>query len=73
MGGAGVSLGDPMSPLLRDLLNTMSIPYTAAPPRIPVELDGVSLGQLMTALRFSGLVISNRDGVLVIHQQETNQ
>ena len=59
-----------MSPLLRDLLNTMSSPYTAAPPRIPVELDGVSLGQLMTALRFSGLVISNRDGVLVIHQQE---
>lgn len=68
-----MSLGDPIDPLLRDWLNTLSIPFTPAPPRIPVELDGVSLGQLMTALRFTGLVISNRHGVLVIHQQETHQ
>ena len=44
--------------------------YPAKPPTTRIELRGVSVGQLMTALRFSGLVISNRDGVLVIHQQE---
>ena len=62
-----------MSPLLRDLLKTLSTPSTTAPPRTRIELEGVTVGQLMTALRFTGLVISNRDGVLVIHQQETNQ
>lgn len=44
--------------------------YPARPPRTRIELEGISVGQLMTALRFSGLVISNRDGTLVIHQQE---
>ena len=44
--------------------------YPAKPPTTRIELRGVSVGQLMTALRFSGLVISNRDGVLVIHKAE---
>ena len=44
--------------------------YPAKPPTTHIELRGVSVGQLMTALRFSGLVISNDEGTLVIHQQE---
>ena len=44
--------------------------YPAKPPTTRIELRGVSVGQLMTALRFSGLVISNDEGTLVIHQQE---
>lgn len=44
--------------------------YPAKPPRTHLELEGISVGQLVTALRFTGLVISNRDGTLVIYQQE---
>lgn len=47
--------------------------YPAKPPRTRLELDGVTVGQLLTALRYSGLVVSNVEGTLVIHQQETNQ
>ena len=64
--------------IMEQLIDIASTPiraagYPAKPPTTCIELRGVSVGQLMTALRFSGLVISNRDGVLVIHQQETNQ
>jgi hypothetical protein len=44
--------------------------YPAKPPTTRIELRGVSVGQLMTALRFSGLVISNDEGTLVIHKAE---
>ena len=44
--------------------------YPAKPPTTRIELRGVSVGQLMMALRFSGLVISNDEGTLIIHQQE---
>jgi len=44
--------------------------YPAKPPTTRIELRGVSVGQLMTALRYSGLVVSNVEGTLVIHQQE---
>ena len=44
--------------------------YPAKPPRARLELDGVTVGQLLTALRYSGLVVSNVEGTLVIHQQE---
>lgn len=47
--------------------------YPARPPRTRIELEGISVGQLVTALRFSGLVISNRDGTLVIHKAEDNR
>ena len=47
--------------------------YPAKPPTTRIELRGVSVGQLMTALRFSGLVISNDEGVLIIHQSESKE
>jgi len=44
--------------------------YPAKPPRTRIELDGVTIGELMTALRFSGLLISNDNGTLMIHRRE---
>lgn len=44
--------------------------YPAKPPRTRIELDGVTIGELMTALRFSGLLISNDNGTLMIHRPE---
>lgn len=44
--------------------------YPAKPPRTRLELDGVTVGQLLTALRYSGLVVSNDRGVLIIHKAE---
>jgi hypothetical protein len=44
--------------------------YPAKPPRTRIELDGVTIGELMTALRFSGFLISNDEGTLVIHKAE---
>jgi len=44
--------------------------YPAKPPRTRLELDGVTVGQLLTALRYSGLVISNVEGTLIIHKAE---
>jgi len=38
-----------------------------------VELEAVTIGQLMMALRYSGLVVTNRDGVLVIHPSEKRE
>ena len=64
---------DQFDPLMRDLLRVMSIPFTDRPPRIPVELEAVTIGQLMMALRYSGLVVTNRDGVLVIHPSEKRE
>jgi len=64
---------DQFDPLMRDLLRVMSIPFTDRPPHIPVKLEAVTIGQLMMALRYSGLVITNRDGVLVIHPAEKKE
>lgn len=44
--------------------------YPARPPRIRLELDGVTIGELLMALRDSGLLISNDSGVLMIHRAE---
>lgn len=44
--------------------------YPAKPPRTRIELDGVTIGELMMALRFSGLLISNDNGTLIIHRPE---
>jgi|688.fasta_scaffold24126_5 hypothetical protein len=38
------------------------------PPRVSVELDGLSLGELLAALKFTGIVASNRDGAVVLHR-----
>ena len=61
--------------IMEQLIDSASTPiaaagYPAKPPTTRIELRGVSVGQLMTALRFSGLAISNDEGTLVIHQQE---
>ena len=47
--------------------------YPAKPPTTRIELRGVSVGQLMTALRYTGLVISNDEGVLIIHKAEREE
>ena len=64
--------------IMEQLIDIASTPiraagYPAKPPRTRLELDGVTVGQLLTALRYSGLVVSNVEGTLIIHQQETNQ
>ena len=61
--------------IMEQLIDIASTPiraagYPAKPPRTRLELDGVTVGQLLTALRYSGLVVSNVEGTLVIHQQE---
>ena len=61
--------------IMEQLIDIASTPvraagYPAKPPRTRLELDGVTVGQLLTALRYSGLVVSNDRGVLIIHQQE---
>ena len=61
--------------IMEQLIDIASTPiraagYPAKPPRTRLELAGVTVGQLLTALRYSGLVVSNVEGTLVIHQQE---
>ena len=61
--------------IMEQLIDIASTPiraagYPAKPPTTRIELRGVSVGQLMAVLRYSGLVISNDEGTLVIHQQE---
>ena len=61
--------------IMEQLIDIASTPvraagYPAKPPRTRLELDGVTVGQLLTALRYSGLVVSNVEGTLIIHQQE---
>lgn len=64
--------------IMDQLIDIASTPISAAgypanPPRTRLELDGVTVGQLLTALRYSGLVVSNDRGVLVIHPAEKKE
>lgn len=61
--------------IMDQLIAIASTPISAAgfpakPPRTRIELDGVTIGELMMALRFSGLLISNDNGTLMIHRPE---
>ena len=61
--------------IMEQLIDIASTPvraagYPAKPPRTRLELDGVTVGQLLTALRYSGLVVSNVEGTLIIHKAE---
>lgn len=47
----------------------VTTPQSHLGPMTPLHLDGVSVGELATALRFSGLSVSNdAQGRLIIHK-----
>jgi hypothetical protein len=47
----------------------VTTPQSHLGPMTPIHLDGVSVGELATALRFSGLSVSNdAQGRLIIHK-----
>ncbi len=40
-----------------------------APPPVAVQLDGITVTELLAALKFTGIVASNRDGAIVLHRR----
>jgi hypothetical protein len=40
-----------------------------APPPVSVRLQGVTVSELLAAIKFTGIVASNRDGRIVLHRR----